>query len=195
MPGSNAALSSRGLGRRPLTAVTRVRIPLGLPKEPCSHGFLLRSTRHVAPLWHGAIRGGTGRTAHRFAQCCARTLSGLGRSWESELERSDDERPRSRRVESTERHGAVVRFALQRRQWRMGAVHFARSPGDGGAYDDRGREAARRSAAAGQRLLQVAEPADRGHGVGGRDHQPVRRAGNDRALATYGQATWYGRPR
>ena len=25
------ALSSRGLGRRPLTAVTRVRIPLGLP--------------------------------------------------------------------------------------------------------------------------------------------------------------------
>src|SRR6202035_2507839 len=26
-----SALSSRGLGRRPLTAVTRVRIPLGLP--------------------------------------------------------------------------------------------------------------------------------------------------------------------
>jgi hypothetical protein len=36
-PGATA-LSSRGLGRRPLTAVTRVRIPLGLPKEPCIHG-------------------------------------------------------------------------------------------------------------------------------------------------------------
>ena len=33
MPGSITALSSRGLGRRPLTAVTRVRIPLGLPKK------------------------------------------------------------------------------------------------------------------------------------------------------------------
>ncbi len=33
MPGSHLALSSRGLGRRPLTAVTRVRIPLGLPRK------------------------------------------------------------------------------------------------------------------------------------------------------------------
>ena len=33
-PGAIAARSSRGLGRRPLTAVTRVRIPLGLPKNP-----------------------------------------------------------------------------------------------------------------------------------------------------------------
>ena len=32
------ALSSRGLGRRPLTAVTRVRIPLGLPRKPCFYG-------------------------------------------------------------------------------------------------------------------------------------------------------------
>ncbi len=33
------ALSSRGLGRRPLTAVTRVRIPLGLPKGPRSRAY------------------------------------------------------------------------------------------------------------------------------------------------------------
>ena len=31
----STALSSRGLGRRPLTAVTRVRIPLGLHENPC----------------------------------------------------------------------------------------------------------------------------------------------------------------
>ena len=43
MTGS-VALSSRGLGRRPLTAVTRVRIPLGLPNlfylvQPARGGF------------------------------------------------------------------------------------------------------------------------------------------------------------
>jgi hypothetical protein len=37
MAGSIVALSSRGLGRRPLTAVARVRIPLGLPIISISH--------------------------------------------------------------------------------------------------------------------------------------------------------------
>ena len=46
-----SALSSRGLGRRPLTAVTRVRIPLGLiPKTLVLQGFFrcLRPVRAVA---------------------------------------------------------------------------------------------------------------------------------------------------
>ena len=41
------ALSSRGLGRRPLTAVTRVRIPLGLPITLESDGCLVAA---AAPL-------------------------------------------------------------------------------------------------------------------------------------------------
>ena len=49
------ALSSRGLGRCPLTAVTRVRIPLGLPYKPCYGGvFSLRIPR-PARFWLGAI--------------------------------------------------------------------------------------------------------------------------------------------
>src|SRR5581483_7434511 len=40
------ALSSRGLGRRPLTAVTRVRIPLGLPRKP-RYGAVFRHLSFV----------------------------------------------------------------------------------------------------------------------------------------------------
>src|ERR1700733_8125091 len=44
MTGSITALSSRGLGRRPLTAVTRVRIPLGLNfKTSLRRGFFILS--------------------------------------------------------------------------------------------------------------------------------------------------------
>ena len=57
------ALSSRGLGRRPLTAVTRVRIPLGLKRKPHNDGFF---SLLVGFLGDGSV-----------TRDCRRTTSGL----------------------------------------------------------------------------------------------------------------------
>ena len=78
------ALSSRGLGRRPLTAVTRVRIPLGLPlKTSLRRGFLYVSRvgmcrRDTSPTegWCVGRPSQAGRRGHlRFAMP---TRSGAG---------------------------------------------------------------------------------------------------------------------
>ena len=58
MPGSDAALSSRGLGRCPLTAVTRVRIPLGLPSKDLAEREVFRTGRAVLSSTWSAFSGG-----------------------------------------------------------------------------------------------------------------------------------------
>jgi predicted nucleic acid-binding protein len=58
-PGATA-LSSRGLGRRPLTAVTRVRIPLGLPSKALSYKDFCKLKSGAVAIWLPYAAGGRG---------------------------------------------------------------------------------------------------------------------------------------
>ncbi len=81
-----AALSSRGLGRRPLTAVTRVRIPLGLPHKPRNHAVLLRDFAN-RPTSGPRSRGNYGRSTGIIAVTTITSLSLARRSRRSSAQR------------------------------------------------------------------------------------------------------------